>query len=138
MSANVAGCITGGFPRGHDPDWGRKSKEGEMMTTFTDWLNEQMTECGWSVRETARRAGVSHPLIYKIRGGKPPSFESCLKLADVFMSEPTALLRLAGLLPQKPEVDMLSSDFLRLLPLLNERDKRELLYLARIKVKSSE
>lgn len=70
---------------------------------FVDWLNEQMKNNNWSVRETARRAGISHTPLSFILNGNQPSFETCVALAKAFRVPEEQVLRLAGLLPAIPK-----------------------------------
>lgn len=60
-----------------------------------------------SSRETARRAGISHPLISDILNGGKPSLETCSVLAELFKTPPEEVLRMAGLLPHKAEKDVI-------------------------------
>jgi transcriptional regulator with XRE-family HTH domain len=60
-----------------------------------------MKEKGWGVRELARRAGVSHPIISDALNGKGASFDTCKALAFLFRVPAEQVLRMAGLLPNK-------------------------------------
>lgn len=64
-----------------------------------------MNEKNWSARETAREAGLSHPVITEILNGFQPSAKTCKALAKVFKYPETQLLRMAGIVSEKPDVD---------------------------------
>jgi transcriptional regulator with XRE-family HTH domain len=66
---------------------------------FIPWLTRSITERGWSIRETARHAGISHTVISNILNGDQPTFDTCVALSQVFREPPEYILRLAGLLP---------------------------------------
>jgi len=72
-----------------------------------DWLKLNMETKNFGVRETARMAGISHPLISDIINGGKPSYETCLALGNLFKTPPEEVFRLAGLLPSKPKQDIL-------------------------------
>jgi transcriptional regulator with XRE-family HTH domain len=72
-----------------------------------DWLKTRMELSNYGVRETARMAGLSHPLISDIVNGRKPSYETCIALAQLFNTPPEEVLRLAGLLPSKLEKDVI-------------------------------
>lgn len=74
---------------------------------LSEWLTTNMQIHNLSTRETARRAGISHPLISDILNGGKPSLETCTVLAVLFNSPPEQVLRLAGLLPPKPVKDVI-------------------------------
>ena len=52
-----------------------------------------------SIRELARRSGVSHPTISNIINGATPTYEACAKLAPALNLPLEIVLRSAGLLP---------------------------------------
>ncbi len=73
-------------------------------TEIASWLQKNMDAKNWGVRETARRAHISHPIISDILNGGQPSFETCKALANLFGVKPEFLFRVARLLdPIPPE-----------------------------------
>ncbi|MBE0684826.1 MAG: helix-turn-helix transcriptional regulator [Anaerolineaceae bacterium] len=74
---------------------------------FIDWLKINMEAKNFGVRETARAAGISHPLILDAMKGKKPSYETCIALANLFKTPPEEVLRMASLLPTKPAQDVI-------------------------------
>ncbi|MFH2040134.1 MAG: helix-turn-helix transcriptional regulator [Chloroflexota bacterium] len=79
----------------------------EKKHTLSDWLTTHMQINNLGTRETARRAGISHPLISDILNGGKPSLETCSVLAELFNTPPEEVLRMAGLLPPKAENDVI-------------------------------
>lgn len=86
----------------------------EKNTQLSEWLTTNMQINNLGIRETARRAGISHPLISDILNGGKPSLETCSVLAGLFKTPPEQVLRLAGLLPPKAHKDIIQerADFL--------------------------
>ncbi len=68
-------------------------------TTFSEWLLREIATRDWSMRELARRAGVSHVTISKVIAEKcRPSAELCIRLAQALRLSPEAVLREGGYL----------------------------------------
>lgn len=69
-----------------------------IMNSLQNWLSAQLDERGWSAREAARRAGVSHTVITEImNSNRLPTYDTCFKLADLFHVDPRKVISLAGL-----------------------------------------
>jgi len=79
----------------------------DKSTKLSAWLMSNMKINNLGTRETARRAGISHPLISDILSGGRPSLETCNVLASLFKTPIEEVLRLAGLLPPKAEQDVI-------------------------------
>jgi transcriptional regulator with XRE-family HTH domain len=79
----------------------------EKKRKLSDWLMTHMQINNLGTRETARRAGISHPLISDIINGGKASLETCTVLAELFNTPPEEVLRMAGLLPPKAEKDII-------------------------------
>jgi transcriptional regulator with XRE-family HTH domain len=102
---------------------------------FGTWLTLQMKECGWSSRETARRAELSPTLITNIVSqGDSPSFDTCAALARAFNKPVTELLHLAGLVPADPGYDSETEELLHLFRQLDDVGRQDLLDLALAKL----
>ena len=70
---------------------------------FSDWLNTQLSDRGWSLRELSRRSGLSTTHISDIANQKTtPGLDSCVSIARALNLAPENLLRLAGHLPPLP------------------------------------
>lgn len=104
---------------------------------FVAWLRDQLKTRGWTVREAARRAGISHTSISYILGGDQPSFDTCMALGRIFETPPIYVLTLSGLLPQG-EADVTFEDWKFVLSQLSPRDRQELLEFAKVKLKLQE
>ena len=67
---------------------------------LSKWLHQQIQQNGWSVRETARRAGLSHTAIHNVLGSNvTPSMDTYKGLSRAFDTPLEQVLRLAGELP---------------------------------------
>lgn len=74
-----------------------------MVDDMATWLTEELRARGWSMREMARRVGVSHTAIVNIAHGRArPSAGLCREIARVLRVPPEHVFRLAGLLPPDP------------------------------------
>ena len=72
----------------------------KALPQFVRWLKKTMKEKGWGLRETARRAGLTHsPLSYILTNGAMPSFDTCVGLAKAFDVPLESVLVGAGFLP---------------------------------------
>ncbi len=101
---------------------------------FVSWLQAEMNSHNWSSRETARRAGISHPLILDILNfNKQPSFKTCVVLARIFNLAPEDVVRRAGLLPPVQETDAKKETLLHLYEQMSPEDRNELIEIARLK-----
>jgi transcriptional regulator with XRE-family HTH domain len=70
---------------------------------LTDWLNQQAEDRGWSYREMARRAGLSHSAISNVTSGNAlAGWDFCLGIGRALGEDPVYVFRLAGLLPPAP------------------------------------
>lgn len=104
---------------------------------FTDWLSTEMNHRNWGVRDTAQRAGLSHPTISDIlTNGKQPSLDTVIALARTFNKSPVYLARLAKLLPEESGISPVMEEMLHLLGQLDPDDQEELIKIARMKLES--
>lgn len=72
-------------------------------TNLSHWLARQMEDRGWSARELARRAGVSHTTVNRVVNNlAPASADFCVGIARALGESPEDVLRLAGQLPLLP------------------------------------
>lgn len=75
-----------------------------MSNKFTDWIVQQINERGWSIRETARRAGLSASTISDvINGNAKPGTKFYRGLARAFKIPLSIVLHHAGEDPSLPE-----------------------------------
>jgi transcriptional regulator with XRE-family HTH domain len=95
---------------------------------FANWLRQHIDERGWSVRETARRVGVSPTPISNILSGKgKPGLDVYRGLADAFQVRLEDVLRAAGELPPPVEeqraADPLLDEGIRILTEISPGDR---------------
>ena len=91
--------IPGRYFRTIGQNWGYTAD----MSDFSDWLNSQLDDRGWSFRELSRRSGLSTTQISDIANDKiNPGLESCVSIARAFALPPEDILRRAGRLPALP------------------------------------
>jgi transcriptional regulator with XRE-family HTH domain len=68
------------------------------------WVGREIKRLGWSYRELARQAGISHTLISRtLSGDMPASADFCIKIAQALGESPEKVLRLAGILLPLPD-----------------------------------
>lgn len=102
------------------------------MNKLSDWLNGELQERSWSMRELGRRSGISQAQISDVINGKiNPSANFCIKIAKALKLPPEMVLRRAGILPAlttaKEEKEILLHYFDQLSP----GDQLRLLSIAR-------
>ena len=70
---------------------------------MTSWLASEIKRRGWSIRELARRAGVSHTTAADVLSKqRDPTADFCLGIARALNMPPEEVLRRAGILPPLP------------------------------------
>jgi transcriptional regulator with XRE-family HTH domain len=113
----------------------------DMVTEFSDWLMTQIAARGITQSQLARLAGVSRQVISDyINGKRRKPDEDVLKgIAHALKIPPEIAFREAGLLPQRtPEYDQGFEEWMYLLNQLPEKDRQELLEIARLKIERAE
>jgi DNA-binding XRE family transcriptional regulator len=74
-----------------------------MANDLVSWLAENLEERGWSLRELARRAEISHTTVSSVlKEQQAPSWEFCAEIARVFGLQPERVFVMAGLMPAPP------------------------------------
>ena len=85
--------------------------EGMGLDRFTDWLELEVKDRGWSFEELGRRAHVSSGHLSKIRtGAQLPTWEVSVRIAYALKMPPEVVFRKAGLLPPLPSTNDLSPE----------------------------
>ena len=105
-----------------------------QRSEFVIWLDQELLQHGWSDHQLARRAGLSHSVISRARSGAAPKWEACDALAKALDLPPEIVFRKAGLLPPLPGEPEDIEEWRCLLGRLPERDRYELLQIARLKL----
>ncbi len=78
-----------------------------MQQTFNEWVLAQIEARDWSVRELARRAGVSHGAINNVLNDlRNPGPDLCQALARALHVPAEEVFRRAGLLPERPSYNV--------------------------------
>lgn len=102
-----------------------------MVNNFVEWLAAKLEERGWSIRETARRAKISHTTIADVlAGNRSPTWDFCAAIAKVLEEPPVTIFIRAGLLTVTPESERTIerlSDIIREMPI---EKQQELLWYA--------
>ncbi len=71
-----------------------------MNNKLVTWINQEIKRRGWTIRETARRAGVSHTAINNVLSEQvSPTLHTYRGLSHAFQISLEAILRMAGELP---------------------------------------
>lgn len=95
-------------------------------TSFSDWLEIEISKRGWSQAETARQAGVTRSAINGVLSKtRTAGNDLCEAIARAFKIPPEVVFRKAGLLPNKPEKDQLSEEAEYLFQQLPEYQRRQ-------------
>src|SRR5688572_3256147 len=110
----------------------------EAPKEFIDWLNQQMKSRNWSVRETAKKAGISHTPISHAINGERPSYKTCIALADAFKTPRETVVRLAGHLPTPASWTEELTEWNELYKKLSKEDRLEMLQIGKLKTEKSE
>jgi transcriptional regulator with XRE-family HTH domain len=105
-----------------------------MGTELALWLNEQVSVRGWTLRQVARKSGLSHTTVVDIANGQRanPEIGTVTRLAKAFGADPVELCRVAGILPQRrligegrADYDLGEDDDVRLIRLYRELPEDE-------------
>lgn len=76
------------------------------MESFTDWLNAELRDRGWSRSEAARRGNFSASMLDKvINGYAKPGIAFCRGISLAFGIPLEDIMRKAGILPPLPDND---------------------------------
>jgi transcriptional regulator with XRE-family HTH domain len=101
---------------------------------FAAWLDAELAQRGWSYSQLARRAGLSHSMLSRLRAGAPPSWSACRLVAEALGLPPEEVFRQAGLMPPISSDQAEYEQFRHLLAQLSDEDRQELLEIARLKL----
>ena len=77
-----------------------------VMNELSVWIVTEIEKRGWSQRELARRAGVSQAQVNNvINEAANAGADFCVSVARALDHSPEEIMRLAGILPPRPERD---------------------------------
>ena len=97
-----------------------------MASKLDQWLIQELENRGWSIRELARRAQLSHGTINSVLAGRSkPGIDFCLGIAKALHIDPVQAFRMAGILPQEPEETVSVRELVFLFDQLDEETKEE-------------
>lgn len=107
-----------------------------MPEKFSEWINAELNQRGWSVRELARRAGVSHGAINNVINElRKPGSELCSGIAKALKVPPEEVFRHAGILPKASEKTVNMQEMVYLFDQLEDDDQRNVIAMLRGYVK---
>jgi transcriptional regulator with XRE-family HTH domain len=102
-----------------------------MNDELVTYLTEEMERRGWSARELARRAGVSHTLISStLAGTHTPGLKFCAGVARALDVAPETILRMAGKIPQRTTRKQLVDEILYYFDQMDEAEQLRLITIA--------
>ena len=101
---------------------------------FIAWLDAELAQRRWSYHQLARRSGLSHSMLSRVRRGGAPGWSLCRAVAAALDLPPEQVLRQAGLLPPVSPEQAEYEAFRHLLAQLSGEDRQELLEIARLKL----
>ncbi len=107
--------------------------------SFSEWLQREIDQRGWSWNKLAEMAGLSSGTIYNIRDGIRGVGEASVTAIARALRLPTdEVFRAAGLLPPDREIDAVEQEILHLYRLVPPDKQQQLLEYARFLVAQAE
>jgi len=101
-----------------------------MENKLVPWINEELESRGWTMRELARRSGVSHAAISLVLSEQQrPTFEFCEKIARGLGEPPEKIFRIAGLLPRLTNDQEVAEQVLHYLEQMPPEQQRQYLLI---------
>ena len=102
-----------------------------MNNELSTYLNEELQKRGWSIRELARRSGVSHTAVsYVMSGQREAGLRFCNGVARALDVPPEIILRLAGRIPQRATRKQLTDEILFYFDRMDEIEQLRLITIA--------
>lgn len=96
------------------------------------WIEEELNKRGWSIRELARRAGLSHASVsHVLNGYRNPGVDFCLGIAKAFSVSPISVLEKAKIIPKMDDEDLSFRELWHHVRKLSYRDRVRLIQIAR-------
>jgi len=76
------------------------------MVNFSDWLEQELIQRGWTRADLSQRAKISQSTLSMIYSeNRKAGPDVCNAVAEAFRIPPEEVFRAAGLLPPSPEAD---------------------------------
>ena len=104
------------------------------INAFIAWLDQELDERKLNDNQLARRAGISHSVLSRARMGLLPRWGACEALAEALDLPAETVFRKAGLLSPQMDDEVSLDEWRYVLRRLSERDRYELLRIARLKL----
>lgn len=102
--------------------------------SLSTWLQSEMANRDWTQSDLARISGLHRAIISKIvLGGSKPTPETLEAIAKAFKLPPEQVYRVAGILPQTPDVDEETEKIVYESQDLTDQEKEEVLAFIRMK-----
>jgi transcriptional regulator with XRE-family HTH domain len=115
-----------------------KNMSRQAPDDFWPWFDSRLQEMGLSDNQLAQKAGISHTVISKARGGyQGIGWDAGVAIAKALNLPPEVILKKLGLLPastQERQRSALIDEMHHIFPDLSEADQEELLQMARLKL----
>lgn len=107
---------------------------------FGDWLRRERENHGWSQAELGHYSGLGRSAINKLENhDQQPTTYNCINLSDPLGMPPEDLMRVAGLLPPKPDDDPLANKINFVVSKIpNKEDKEDVLAYVELRRKIAE
>lgn len=109
-----------------------------LAEQFIHWLDSELARMGWNDYQLSLQAGISHSMISRARRGTPPGWDVCEALARALHVPADLVFRKAGLLPDEQEDEAGFERWRKVLALLPEAEREELLQIALLKLRKQE
>jgi transcriptional regulator with XRE-family HTH domain len=102
-----------------------------MDDILVSWVNDEIAERGWSMRELARRGNISHSSVSLVLSGqRKATHEFCEAIATATGTPVTTVLRMAGLLPRYETRQELVDEILYYFDRMDSGKQRDLIAIA--------
>lgn len=110
-----------------------------METTFSEWLQKQMDDRGWTQAELARRSKTTTATISRLlSGSRNVGPDMCVSIAGALKLSPDIVYRAAGLLPDRLEDADESREIANIYTSLNDVNREDVLEFARHRLSKQE
>ncbi len=103
------------------------------MTVFTNWLEEELKNKGWSYSELARRANTHRTTVSAVMTGRNKvTWEFCANVATALGTSPIDLFKKADLI-ETDETDGKIEEVMQIMSQLNDTDRQDILDFAKFR-----